>query len=558
MSRVAALVALALLTTAVAPVTTGAAPAGPAAATTRAAVGPAGPHPDLVAVYPNPVPDGDAGEYVLLEAPPGTNLSGYVLSDGEETVALPATTVSGRVALTAAPTRVRNLTEAAVVELALPGLANGGERLRLRRGNRMVAALTYEDAPEAERLVAGEWRPVAGTDREAASGRSAVRAFVLPDAARAPVAPLRRADERLWLGAYTLTSARVRAALVAAERRGVDVRVVAEPSPVGGISGAQAAVLDELVRAGVAVQVFAGPYDPYAYHHAKYAVADGEAVVLTENWKPAGTGGHGSRGWGVLLDGGTTADAVAATFRADWRGRGTVPWERYRRGRLFDPPAPEATNASFPSTVEPLRARARATVLVAPDNAERHVLARIRNATESVAVLAPSLERRSPFYDALVGAARRGVAVRVLLSGAWYSREENRRLVEALRSRGDREGIPLSAKVAEPRGRFAKIHAKGLVVDDTAIVGSMNFNRHSARRNRELVAVLESPAVADYYREVFDADWAGGGRGLPIGMAAVLAAAIAVALLAAARIRFDGGPAVRGEDDAENPPGWEF
>lgn len=552
MTRGATLVVLALLALAVAPPPGSAAPS-PAVRET-ASEG----HPQLVGIYPNPVPDGDAGEYVLLETPRETNLSGYVLADGEARVRLPPAVVTGRVALTAAPDRVRNLTDATVVGVPLPGLANGGERVRLLRENRTVSVITYEDAPEAERLVGGQWRPIAATDRPVVSGRTAVRAFVLPDAARAPVAPLRSAEDRLWVGAYTITSPRVRDLLVAAARRGVDVRVLVEPSPVGGISGRQVAVLDALAEAGVAVRVFAGPYDPYAYHHAKYAVADGDALVLTENWKPGGTGGHGNRGWGVLLEDGAAAEAVAATFRADWRARGTVPWAQYRRGRQFEATRGLPANATFASRFDPLRARATATVLVAPDNAERAVLAKIRNATESVVVVAPTLERRSSFADSLVRAARRGVEVRILVSGAWYAREGNRRLVESLTAVADREGIPLSAKMAAPRGRFATIHAKGIVADDTAILGSMNVNGHSARENREVVVAIRSAAVADFYRRVFGADWRDGNRRFPVGLAAVLAAGLALALLAAARIRFqgsDGAGIGGGEDDAT---GWEF
>lgn len=549
MSRAAGLVALLLASAAAAPVGGVPLAQGEAGVDSEGAA--------IVGVYPNPVAEGDAGEFVVIDVPPGTNLSAFALDDGEGRARLPPATVSGEVALTRHPARVRPLTDARVLEAPVPGLSNGGERLRLRRGNTTVATVTYEDASEARLLGQNGWTPVAGTDRRPVTGRTGVRAFVLPDSPGAPVAPIRRSDQRVWLAAYTITSPRVRSALLAAEQRGVDVRVLAEASPVGGMSRRQAALLDRLARGGVAVRVFAGPYDPYAFHHAKYVVADGRAVVMTENWKPAGTGGNGSRGWGVGLAGGRPARAVAATFRGDWRGRGTVPWERYRRGRRFEPADGPPATATFPARAEPLRTDATATVLVAPDNAESHVVARLRNASESVDLLAPSLERRSTVYRALVGAARRGVEVRVLLAGAWYTREENARVVEALRTRAEREGLPLDAKVADPRGRFAKIHAKGIVVDDTAVVGSMNFNRHSARRNREVVVAVQDAAVAAYYRRIFDADWGGGGRRFPVGMAAVLAAGLAVALLAAARIRF-GADGRAADDDGANPPGWEF
>ncbi|TQR22553.1 hypothetical protein C9J85_07385 [Haloferax sp. wsp5] len=105
------------------------------------------------------------------------------------------------------------------------------------------------------------------------------------------------------MAGYTLSSARVADALIAAQRRGATVRVLLEGEPVGSRTAAEASTLDRLAEAGVSVRVMTGPRARYRYHHAKYAVADGQAVVLTENWKPAGSaviiregGGHGRRG----------------------------------------------------------------------------------------------------------------------------------------------------------------------------------------------------------------------------------------------------------------------
>jgi len=109
------------------------------------ALGNAGDDPAIVAVYPNPVADGDRGEFVVLDLPAGN----YSLDDGEKRVALP--NVTGRVAVTAAPALVRNLTDERVVGVPeFPALANGGERLRLRRGNATVATAQIGPAVELD------------------------------------------------------------------------------------------------------------------------------------------------------------------------------------------------------------------------------------------------------------------------------------------------------------------------------------------------------------------------------------------------------------------------
>jgi phosphatidylserine/phosphatidylglycerophosphate/cardiolipin synthase-like enzyme len=149
-----------------------------------------------------------------------------------------------------------------------------------------------------------------------------------------------------------------------------------------------------------------------------------------------------------------------------------------------------------------------------------------------------SVKRDHPFTRAAFDAARRGVEVRFLLSGAWYVHEENEVTAAWLNRRAKRENLPLEARVADPGGRFEKVHAKGVVADDTVLVGSLNWNRHASRENREVVVALDGAAAADYYRESFAADWRGGqGPGGLVWVAAV--AAVAGAVLAWRRVRFE-------------------
>ncbi|WP_048078125.1 phospholipase D-like domain-containing protein, partial [Halorubrum sp. AJ67] len=118
-------------------------------------------------------------------------------------------------------------------------------------------------------------------------------------------------------------------------------------------------------------------------------------------------------------------------------------------------------------------------------------------------------------------AADRGVDVHLLLSDAWYDREANRNLSEALADE------PIAVDLAAPRGRFGKVHAKGIVVDDTAVVGSLNWNPSAETNNREVVIAVENESVADFYARAYAADWRGGGVHLPIGLLAGFGVALA-------------------------------
>ncbi|MDZ7747366.1 MAG: phospholipase D-like domain-containing protein [Halobacteriales archaeon] len=497
--------------------------------------------PAFASVVANPLAENDRGEYVTLSVSEGTNLSAYTLDDGEERLRLPSVNATGTVVLTAHPNAVRQVGNRHVVSVSLPQLSNSGERLRLRRGEETVATLSYEDAPEGEVYIEGAWRPVGATDYPVVHGeRGEARGFVLPDAPGAALRPIKRAEERVLLAGYTFTSRRVTDALIRAHERGATVRVLLEGGPVGGITSAQAGRLDRLTTAGIDVRVVDGPAARYRYHHAKYVVTDGNATVLTENWKPSGVGGTSSRGWGVTLSDRSVVTSLSATFTGDFNYQAATEWQQFREGVKFVSEMP--VSGSFPSQTAPATVSyENVSLLIAPDNAETEVLRRIERAEESVRVVQMSVGNvDQSFVTATVDAARRGVEVRLLLSGAWYVEEANRRVAKRLNRLAEQEEIPLAVRLARPRG-YGKIHAKGVVVDETVVLGSMNWNDNSARENREVLLALSGPEVASYYRDVFDRDWrASGGRGeRPVGLIVVLGGLAGCCLLAARRLQFE-------------------
>jgi phosphatidylserine/phosphatidylglycerophosphate/cardiolipin synthase-like enzyme len=512
------------------------------AATAPAATAIGAVDPSIVAAVPNPVADEDVGEFVVVRVPPDSTAN-WTLSDGESTVSLPSDRPGARLAVTGAPNATRRLADAPVVAVSRLSLSNAGERLRLRRDGTVVATLDYRDAPAGERLVhdaAGRrWRPVGLQPRDVTHhGCATVTGFVLPDAPGVPVETLRTADRRILLAGYTFTSDRVADALVAATHRGVEVRVLVDGAPVGGRTARGAAVLDRLDAAGVEVRALGGPHARFEYHHPKYAVVDDRALVTSENWKPAGVGGRSSRGWGVVVDSPAVAADLAGLFRGDAGWRDAIPWRRHRRGETFEPGTP--ANGTFPSRIEPTTSAGTVRVLTAPGNAESAVVGIIDAADERVDVIQPTIGRRDgPLLHATIRAAARGVEVRVLLSGAWYVAEENAALAERLNGVAERRDLPLSARVAEPRGRFEKIHAKGVVADDVVVVGSLNWNANAVSDNREVAVAVRSAELAAYFRDAFVADWSRGpGRRTWVLAAGAAAALVLAALVAKRTVRF--------------------
>ncbi|WP_440991316.1 phospholipase D-like domain-containing protein [Haloarchaeobius baliensis] len=503
----------------------------------------------LVAVLPNPVAEGDAGEYVVARFSEPTALDGWTVGDDDGAAPLPNVTVAGRVAFTADPAALpadANGTVDRVVRVAdFPRLANGGEQVVLARNGSRVDVLGYTDAPEAERWTGERWVPRGATDLEPArGGPGEVRAFVTPDTA-VPLDAIVGADDRVLLAGYTFTSDRVTDALLAAADRGVAVRVLVDDAPVGGLSAREVAALDRLEAGGVAVRLLGGDAARYDFHHAKYLVADDRALVLTENWKPSGTGGHANRGWGVALNGSEPVAALNRTFHADWTAHDAAPWLDQREA--VDPVLRESASGSYPTRIEPTTVPVDSTtVLVAPDNAEASLVSLVAGAESSVRVEQMSVGGvETPLVQAALAAARNGSRVRFLLSSAWYAEDENGRVVERLNAIAEREGLDLAARLVDPGGRFEKLHAKGVVVDERhVVVGSVNWNRNSLRDNREVAVVLTGDEVGRYYAEAFDTDWRGGGGGGDgrqprlLWVAAIAAAALAV-LVCWRRVQFE-------------------
>lgn len=505
--------------------------------------------PRIVELYPNPVADGNVGEFVAIEFPSETDPQGLALhDDGRQKARLPDTTLVGTVVFSHDPAETRTHTDHKVYPLdGHIQFAEDGETVTLRRNGTVVDSVQYDRATEAELWerdgdTEGSWRPIEATDLDPARVQGGeATAFVLPDASDRPVGLVEDADERIMLAAYTYSDARITDALLDAHERGVDVQVAVEASPVGGTTERSAAQLDELTAAGIDVVAFGGDTARYRFHHAKFAVVDEEALVMTENWKPSGTGGQSNRGWGVVTHDGPTADAIADVFVADLNASDSIPWATYRDS--VAPVEEPATAGTYPVEFNPERVPLQeTTILTAPDNAETEIRREIQDAEESIRLTQMSIGGRDdPLLREALDAARRGVELRILLSSAWYAEEENAALRAWLDDLAADENLDIEVRLADPGGRYEKLHTKGVVVDsETVILGSINWNTHSLRENRELALVLDGEEVGSYYANVFDADWAGLVWRFPIGLGVVLVVAgVGTAETARRRVAFE-------------------
>jgi phosphatidylserine/phosphatidylglycerophosphate/cardiolipin synthase-like enzyme len=124
---------------------------------------------------------------------------------------------------------------------------------------------------------------------------------------------LRRASHRVLAEIYTLTDPEVVSLLVAAHRRGTDVRILLDPNQVYNIHAYS------LLR-GSRVPVRLYPIPAGALLHAKIGLFDGELVLGSANWTLSGLGVNHELD--IETSDPNVLTAYEARFEADWARSG--------------------------------------------------------------------------------------------------------------------------------------------------------------------------------------------------------------------------------------------
>ena len=119
----------------------------------------------------------------------------------------------------------------------------------------------------------------------------------------------------------------------------------------------------------------------------------------------------------------------------------------------------------------------------------------------------------NPRLVRLIDAARRGARVRLLLDSLFDDAEDprsNRATADYLHELAAAEGLDMEVRLANPTG--GGLHAKVMLVrvgnETWSAVGSLNGGEVSHKLNREVVLLVDHPAVYDRLSEVFLHDWA--------------------------------------------------
>jgi len=291
--------------------------------------------------------------------------------------------------------------------------------------------------------------------------------LVLPDDGVQPILDLiDSAEESIRFKIYLLTYRDIKAALVQAANRGVDVRVIIEKNPTGGGASNQESY-DQLVEGGVAVR-WAPP--PFRLTHEKTLVVD-ERIALTGTFNYTNSSFKGNREYGLLTDQPALVSDISAVFDADW-----------------DEKQPELVWDS-PIVLSPTTSRDTIQFLI--------------DSAKDTLWLEQSTLLDDEVTDRLVDAAERGVDVRFI--GPLRQDEDDyaRANHERLRAAGGEVAL-----LADPL-----VHAKVIVADgQQALIGSINLTYSSMDLNREMGVLTEDAGVLRRLVETMQADWQSAGQ----------------------------------------------
>ncbi|MBM4318025.1 MAG: hypothetical protein FJ116_11170 [Deltaproteobacteria bacterium] len=369
---------------------------------------------------------------------------------------------------------------------------------------------------------------------------------------------IQSAKKKLIVNAYELTSPEIANALKQKIKK-IPVTILLEGQPVGGIDEDGSQIKDSIVKAmnrsslphKFLVMSSKTPNGERArrfrFDHAKYIIVDDSSLLVgSENYTVSGhptEGSKGTRGWETLIHDKGMASSFLQLFKTDSstahgdvflisenRFKSPIPfigdWEEDLRelGSItqhsYIPPTPPPMDFEVPNINQ----------LTSPNTSTSGLLNFIRGAKKTLDIELMSFSYRwgntgnvSPLFTAIVDAARKGVAVRVLLnderafggdfrleSESLNSKTSNNVLVvEQLQAVAKKEHLELKAMIADVKTMEVKyIHNKGAIADKkTVLISSINWNRNSLENNREAAVVIHSNEVSDYYNHLFETDW---------------------------------------------------
>ncbi|MBE6525645.1 MAG: hypothetical protein E7Z66_03670 [Thermoplasmata archaeon] len=343
------------------------------------------------------------------------------------------------------------------------------------------------------------------------SVKANVRPFVFPDSGgRFVLESLMGATESVQVSIYFISSHMVIGVLSDLAEKGVKVEVLLENSPLGDSIDNPVQLFRNITEAGGEVKYINFSNSNGSYVHNKYAIVDGDEVIITsENWTAGNLSkDDGNRGWGAVVYGKPFADKMSVFFDNDFNGIYSKDLETKAKEENASSEVTELKYSwvnveKYTSSIichDRVYQNADVSIYMSPDNTYKALLDKISKAEDrvyseqmDVGAAWEDLTAESPL-KALVDASNRGVDVKFLLDGG-------KDLVDEIN-----ETTNVKAASVKKSG-YGTMHNKGVIIDDSVWVSSVNWTSNSFLNNRECGLFIESAEVTNFYLGEFMEDW---------------------------------------------------
>ena len=260
-------------------------------------------------------------------------------------------------------------------------------------------------------------------------------------------------ERRAWVAVYTFTLPSLREALMRAQKRGVDVRVILEKFPFWNTSLNRET---QLFLEKNKIPLHQSGEKQFAFMHAKYMLFDNDWIIETANWTRASFSSN--REFFLQGQGHEIYKNLEALFSADFEGGKWIS----RDIRL----------------------------LAWPTNARDRLTDFLEGTEKTIDIYAPSFSDAG-LLTTLAQLCYRDKTIRLLLAN--YDDESDQK--------------PDYGRCIQVRKMKKPLHAKSIIRDSqSAFLGSFNYTKNSLENNRE-IGLFISWEVVKSISQSFESDW---------------------------------------------------
>lgn len=260
-------------------------------------------------------------------------------------------------------------------------------------------------------------------------------------------------EKRAWVAVYTFTLPGLREALMRAQKRGVDVRVILEKFPFWNTSLNRET---QLFLEKNKIPLHQSGEKQFAFMHAKYMLFDNDWIIETANWTRVSFSSNRE----FFLQGrdGEIYKNLEALFSADFEGG------KWISGDI--------------------------RLLAWPTNARDRLTDFLEGTEKTIDIYAPSFSDAG-LLTTLAQLCYRDKTIRLLLAN--YDDESDQK--------------PDYGRCIQVRKMKKPLHAKSIIRDSqSAFLGSFNYTKNSLENNRE-IGLFISWEVVKSISQSFESDW---------------------------------------------------